>query len=103
VIDDNATNCFILKETLTAWGLESQEFREPEKALASLADAKRAQRPYALVLVDSEMPGMDGFETTSRIKRLAPELPVIMFTSDVRPEMRSGARRSACRAMRLSP
>jgi CheY-like chemotaxis protein len=31
------------------------------------------------------MPGMDGFETTARIKALAPELPVVMCTSDVRP------------------
>jgi CheY-like chemotaxis protein/HPt (histidine-containing phosphotransfer) domain-containing protein len=31
------------------------------------------------------MPGMDGFEATARIKQLSPNLPVIMFTSDVRP------------------
>jgi len=85
VIDDNATNCFILGETLNSWGLESVEFGAPVEALASVSAANEAGRPFSLVLVDSEMPGMDGFETTARIKQLAPLLPVIMFTSDVRP------------------
>ena len=85
VIDDNATNRFILGETLSAWGMESAEFGVPAEALANLAAASEANRPYSLVLVDSEMPGMDGFETAARIKQLAPELPVIMFTSDSRP------------------
>jgi CheY-like chemotaxis protein len=85
VIDDNATNRFILGETLKAWGMESAEFGTPAEALANLTVANTATLPYSLVLVDSEMPGMDGFETTARIKKLAPELPVIMFNSDVRP------------------
>jgi CheY-like chemotaxis protein len=84
VIDDNATNRFILGETLNTWGIESSEFGVPTAALANLSEANEAKRPYSLALVDCEMPEMDGFETTARIKRLAPELPVIMFTSDVR-------------------
>jgi PAS domain S-box-containing protein len=85
VIDDNATNRFVLGETLNGWGIESAEFGAPAEALASLASAIAAERPYSLVLVDSDMRGMDGFETTARIKQIAPDLPVIMFTSDVRP------------------
>jgi two-component system sensor histidine kinase/response regulator len=85
VIDDSATNRFILGETLSAWGIESAEFGAPVDALANLSAAIAANRPYSMVLVDSEMPGMDGFETTARIKQVAPDLPVVMFTSDVRP------------------
>ena len=85
VIDDNATNRFILGETLNSWGIESAEFGAPADALANLIASNAAKRPYSLALVDSEMPGMDGFETSMRIKTMAPDLPVIMFTSDVRP------------------
>jgi PAS domain S-box-containing protein len=85
VIDDNATNRFILGETLNAWGIQSAEFGAPAEALANLSAAIDARRPYSLALVDSDMPGMDGFETTARIKHLAPNLPVVMFMSDVRP------------------
>jgi PAS domain S-box-containing protein len=85
VIDDNATNRFILGETLTSWDIEIAEFGSPSEGVASVAAAIEAKHPYTLVLVDSEMPGMDGFETTAQIKQVAPALPVIMFTSDVRP------------------
>jgi PAS domain S-box-containing protein len=85
VIDDNATNRYILGETLNSWGMKSISFGVPEEALANLAASNDAAQPYSLALVDSEMPGMDGFETTARIKQLVPQLPVIMFTSDVRP------------------
>jgi CheY-like chemotaxis protein/HPt (histidine-containing phosphotransfer) domain-containing protein len=85
VIDDNATNRFILGETLKSWGMESAEFGAPAVALANLSASNESKRPYSLALVDSEMPGMNGFETTARIKQLAPELPVVMFTSDVQP------------------
>jgi PAS domain S-box-containing protein len=85
VIDDNATNRFILGETLSAWGIESSGFATPAEALLSLSSTINTDRPYSLVLVDSEMPGMDGFETTARIKQFSPDLPVIMFTSDARP------------------
>src|SRR6202522_476943 len=85
VIDDNATNRFILGETLNTWGMTSISFGVPEEALANLSASNDAAQSYSLALVDREMPGMDGFETTARIKKLVPELPVIMFTSDVRP------------------
>ena len=85
VIDDNATNRFILGETLNVWGIESADFAAPADALANLSAAIAAQRPYALAMVDREMPGMDGFETAARIKKIDPDLPVIMFMSDVRP------------------
>jgi PAS domain S-box-containing protein len=85
VIDDNATNRFILGETLNAWGMKSIAFGAPAEALAHLSALTDSGESYSLALVDSEMPGMDGFETTARIKELVPQLPVIMFTSDVRP------------------
>jgi PAS domain S-box-containing protein len=85
VIDDNATNCFILRETLHVWGLESDAFRLPEKALAGLAEAMAGEQPYSLVLVDSCMPGMNGFETCAEIRRIAEDLPVVMLTSDSGP------------------
>jgi CheY-like chemotaxis protein len=86
VIDDNPTNCLILREALQAWGLESDAFGQPGDALACLPAAMAGERPYSLVLIDSRMPGMDGFETCAAIKRLAGDLPVVMLTSDARPE-----------------
>ena len=78
----NPTRWGVQKEYVDATGVRRTV---PAEALARLASAKETKRPFSLVLVDSEMPVMDGFETTTRIKRIAPDLPVIMFTSDARP------------------
>jgi CheY-like chemotaxis protein len=93
VIDDNPTNCLILRETLSGWGSESDVFGFPEKALAGLAETMAGDQPYSLVLVDSRMPKMNGFETAAEIREIAPDLPVVMLTSDARPG--DAARRKA--------
>ncbi|MBC7925006.1 MAG: hypothetical protein H7039_05045, partial [Bryobacteraceae bacterium] len=58
VIVDNATSRFILGQTLRSWGLKSTEFGDPFGGVACLAAETEASRPFSLVLVDSEMPGM---------------------------------------------
>jgi signal transduction histidine kinase/DNA-binding response OmpR family regulator len=85
LIDDNSTNCLILREALQAWGLKSDAFRLPEEALASLPETMAGEQPYALVIIDSCMPGMDGFEATAEIRRIATGLPIVMLTSNARP------------------
>ena len=85
VIDDNATNRLILRETLNGWGLECDAFELPSEALAGLPEAMAGGRPYSLAMVDSHMPEMDGFETTAGIRQIAGHLPIVMLTSDSRP------------------
>jgi PAS domain S-box-containing protein len=84
VIDDNPTNCLILRETLNSWGAESDLFGSPEDALAGLAEVMASELPYSLALVDSRMPKMNGFETAAKIRQIAPDVPVVMLASDAR-------------------
>jgi signal transduction histidine kinase/CheY-like chemotaxis protein len=50
-------------------------------------------QPWAAVLMDLEMPGIDGFETTRRIRRHLQDepLPIIALTANVRPEDRAAS------------
>ena len=76
LLDDDAVNRLVLRETLAAWGAESDDFAQPERALTALSAAVAEQRRYALAIVDGSMPNMDGFEVARRIHVLAPDLPV---------------------------
>ena len=80
VVDDNATNRLILREQLLAWGCQPVEVASGVEALTRL---RAGGEPFAAVLMDFQMPNLDGQDTTSLIKsdaRLA-ELPVILLSS----------------------
>jgi two-component system, sensor histidine kinase and response regulator len=83
VVDDNTTNRLILEETLRLWGMRPTAVDGGEAALAELKRAAAAGQPYPLVLLDAQMPGMDGFTLAQLIKHepgLA-ESTVMMLTS----------------------
>jgi CheY-like chemotaxis protein/HPt (histidine-containing phosphotransfer) domain-containing protein len=82
-VDDNATNRAILEETLSNSGIKVSVADSGESALALMEAASREGHPFALVLLDSHMPGMDGFGVARRIREnpdLA-EVRLIMLTS----------------------
>jgi PAS domain S-box-containing protein len=67
VVDDNATNRLILRETLAQWGCIVTEAADGAKGLAALSRAKSEGTPFQLALLDSRMPGMDGFSLAQEI------------------------------------
>ena len=69
VVDDNATNRFILKETLASWGMKPTLVASGREALESMLSAQQADCPYGLVLLDCHMPDLDGFGVAQEIKR----------------------------------
>jgi len=54
--------------------------------------------PWALALVDIEMPGMNGLELTRRLVTLQPELPVVTVSLHDTAEHRAAAIRAGARA-----
>ncbi len=85
VIDDDPTNRLIACEILTGWGFETDDFSSTRQGAAALSGALLAGEPYALVLLDSRMPDLDGFEAREQVRRIAPSVPVILLTSDDSP------------------
>lgn len=84
VVDDNPTNRLIIRESLTGWGAVVQEASDGLAALAELTKAQASSIPYDLVLLDSRMPDMSGFEVAERIKQFPcpNRLSVMMLTSE---------------------
>ncbi len=82
LVDDNATNWRILEETLTNWRMAPTAVGSGREALAVMERAKDEGTPFALILVDVQMPEMDGFALVEHIQR-SPKLagPTIMMLS----------------------
>ncbi|HVX11723.1 MAG TPA: PAS domain S-box protein [Pirellulales bacterium] len=88
VVDDNATNRRILVEMLTNWRMAPTAVDRGRPALAALQNAADAGRPYSLVLLDANMPELDGFQLADEINRqqqLAGPT-IMMLTSGDRPD-----------------
>jgi CheY-like chemotaxis protein len=87
VVDDNATNRRILEEMLGLWEMRPKAVAGGKAALEEMERAALEEQPYPLVLLDGNMPGMDGFAVAERIReepRLA-GASIMMLTSSARP------------------
>jgi two-component system, sensor histidine kinase and response regulator len=83
VVDDNATNRRILAAMLKHWRMDPALAEGGVAGLALLNENKKSGPPYPLVLIDAQMPDMDGFTLAERIKH-DPELAtatIMMLTS----------------------
>ena len=56
----------------------------------------RGTEPFDLVIMDLQMPEVDGLEATRQIKRLRPDLPVIMATASTFDDDASACREAGC-------
>ena len=68
VVDDNATNRRILDEILRTWRMRPTSVSNGRAALAALRQAYAEGRPFPLVLLDGNMPEMDGFTLAEEIQ-----------------------------------
>jgi PAS domain S-box-containing protein len=88
VVDDNDTNRRILQEMLTNWRMRPTVVAGAADALDELRRASAAGEPFALVLLDAMMPGVDGFTLADQIKQ-SPDLAgavLLMLSSAGRAE-----------------
>ena len=69
IVDDNLTNRKVLAGMLAHWGMKPTAVEGGKSALEALRAADETGHPFSLVLLDGQMPEMDGFSLSERIKK----------------------------------
>ena len=83
VIDDNQTNRRVLTKNVEAMGCRVDAVASGAKGLESLRNAHRSGEPFHVVLLDMQMPGMDGEQTARAIKSdpAVKDVKIVILTS----------------------
>ncbi len=83
IVDDNATNRLVLREQLKGWGCHCEEVPSAMQAMGKLHEAAINKAPFHIVIIDMQMPGMDGKTLGMKIKqdRQLRSTRMVMMTS----------------------
>jgi signal transduction histidine kinase/DNA-binding response OmpR family regulator len=105
IIDDNATNRRILFELTRQWKMKPHLCDSGESGLAELSRAASQGNPYRLLLLDEQMPGMDGMEVLDRIRRnpALESVVIMMLTSSDQVESAALCRKMGVETYLIKP
>jgi CheY-like chemotaxis protein len=100
VVDDSPTTRSIVRKILSVsrFRIEIAEAQEGIEALKLIRT-----RNFDLVILDYNMPGLNGVETLSEIKRQYPRVGVVMMTSTLNEEIAEKARTAGAAAFLKKP
>jgi len=83
IADDNFTNRIVLQEMTASLGLVPALTVDGKEAIDRLNEAYDSGKPYRLLLLDLQMPELDGFDVAKKIKETlwGDDLKIILLTS----------------------
>lgn len=81
VVDDNPQSRELLEKMVRSLGWQATTFENGEQALTVLLAAGAQVEPFDVVLLDGQMPGLDGWSVAQRLRAAGQAIPVVMMTS----------------------
>ena len=89
LVDDNHVNRMIGKKILEKIGHEVDLAESGQEAIEHFLSHQMP--PFDLILMDCQMPEMDGFQTTETIRKINSQIPIIALTANTSEEDRQKA------------
>jgi PAS domain S-box-containing protein len=105
VIDDISLNCRISASQLALYGIRSDHETDPRQGLRRLAEAHNRRAPYDLLVLDYQMPEIDGLRV-ARMIRSKPafnRLKIVVVSSVDSPDVKEAFLKAGANAFLLKP
>ena len=96
VVDDRRDVCLLIRHFLEEAGAEVMATENGQKALEAIEDAQTQNHPFDIVVMDMQMPIMDGFAATAELRDRGFELPIIALTAGAMKEEREACFKVGC-------
>jgi CheY-like chemotaxis protein len=100
--EDNPVNQILTAAILRAAGADVTVVENGEKALEQVLAAE-TDRPYDLVLMDLQMPVVDGYEATRRLRAGGFARPILALTAHGMPEHQEKSLAAGCNRHLVKP
>lgn len=96
VIDDRRDVRFIAEYMLRDAGADVETAENGQQGIELLQQLKAAERLPDCIVTDIQMPGMDGYETTKRLRLEGYDRPILALTASAMKEEREKCLRAGC-------
>jgi two-component system sensor histidine kinase/response regulator len=96
--EDNEANRRVCTFRLEQAGARVETARDGEEAIAMARRALGERRPYDVILLDMQMPAMDGYEAVRLLRAGGYDRPIVALTAHAMPADREEALRLGCDA-----
>ncbi len=104
VVDDLADSRMIMSKILQSLGFKVETLPSGVEALKRLSSFRMKQQPVDLIMMDWQMPDLDGIETAKRIRgELRLDLPIIIMTAFAKDLHREDAERAGTNGFLTKP
>jgi signal transduction histidine kinase/CheY-like chemotaxis protein len=94
--EDGPDNQRLIGELLRSRGAQVELASDGEQALERFALAEAAGEPFALVLMDMQMPLLDGYAATRELRRRGASVPILALTAHATTEDRQRCLAAGC-------
>ncbi len=103
VADDSPDNRELVSFILGKAGADVLTVEDGERAIQAALSAEQAGTPFDVILMDVQMPQLDGFTATERLRGKGYQGFIVALTADARPEQLQQSRISGCDACLAKP